>query len=304
MNFNALRKIFEPNLVWSMALYTSANDFSFSDELKDPIKIFDSRILCMRIEQVHTRADPFMFVWNDELFLFFESMSINQPGCIELYKTTDLKKFKHLGIVLKEAHHLSYPLVFMQGSSVFMIPESVSAGEVALYKFDEFPKVLKKIRTLLIGNYFDSSVIFHEGLWYLFTTSENGLNLFFTKDIENGIFKAHPENPITSDPRICRCGGQPVIVSGSMYRLAQDGSNKYGGNLNILKILELTPTSYREVMAYENYFSCNENWNTEGGHHLSLADFHGQTIIAVDGQQHDYFINKILSPFFSIFAKS
>lgn len=300
MSVRAFKKLIEPNLVWSMALYAQTDPFSFVDKHKEPLKLFDSRKLRSRIQHVHTRADPFLFVRNDELFLFFESMSIKEVGCIALYKTSDLKRFDYLGIVLKESHHLSYPLVFEHGSSVFMIPESGSSGEVALYRFERFPYGLKKVRTLLKGKYFDSSLIFHEGLWYLFTTSKCGLEIFLTEDIEQGSFSPHPENPITTNPRVSRCGGQPVVVAGNTFRIAQDCSSKYGGNLNILKILELTPDHYREEMAYESYFGCKEKWNAEGGHHLSLTNFRGKSVIAVDGQGQDYLLNKILSPLFGI----
>lgn len=297
-------KFLEPNLVWSMALYAQADRFSFADELIKPIKVFDSKKLRTKIKHVHTRADPFLFVWGDELFLFFESMSIKEVGCIAVYKTTDLKNFDYLGVVLKESHHLSYPLVFNHGSSVFMIPESGAAEEVALYRFENFPYGLNKVRTLLKGKYFDSSLIFHHGLWYLFTNSEFGLEIFLTDDIEQGSLLPHAENPVTADPRISRCGGQPVVVAGNTFRIAQDCSKKYGGNVNILRILELTPDRYREELAYEGYFGCREKWNAEGGHHLSLTNFRGRTVIAVDGHHRDYLLNKVLSPFFGALAKA
>lgn len=304
MSSGALNKLMEPNLVWSMALYAQTDPFSFVDKLKEPVKVFDSRKLRSRIQHVHTRADPFLFVRNDELFLFFESMSIKEVGCIAVYKTADLKRFDYLGVVLRESHHLSYPLVFGYGSSVFMIPESGAAEEVVLYRFEDFPSGLKKVRTLLVGKYFDSSLIFHEGLWYLFTNSKVGLEIFLTEDIEKGTFSPHPQNPITTDPRFSRCAGQPVVVAGTTFRLAQDCSQKYGGNLNILRILELTADCYREETVHEGYFGCTEKWNAEGGHHLSMTNFLGKTIVAVDGHHRDYLLNKFLSPLFGALEKT
>ena len=78
-------------------------------------------------------------------------MSINEPGCIAAYKTMDLSKFDYLGVVLKQPFHLSYPMVFESGSSIFMIPESGASNEVALYRFDDFPSGLNKVRVLLTG---------------------------------------------------------------------------------------------------------------------------------------------------------
>lgn len=303
MKIRAVDAILNSNLVWGVALYARSEKFSFLDKLGDNIKLFGSRRLRISVRHVHTRADPFLFVFNNELYLFYESMSVNEVGCIAAYKTEDLINFDYLGVVLKEPHHLSYPFVFEHESSIFMIPESGSSGEVVLYRFENFPLKLKKIRVLLKGNFFDSSIVFKDGMWYLFTTSHYGLEIYFTKDLEHGDFSSHPHNPITNDPRYSRCGGQPVVISGSTYRIAQDCSIKYGGNINILRILELTPDKYREERTCEGYFDCTEKWNAEGGHHLSIAIFRGQTVVAVDGRQRDFFVNKILSPFFSSLQK-
>jgi hypothetical protein len=302
---NALRaKFFEANFVWSMALYTQKKTFSFADQLTaEPVKVFNSKILRTRFHHIHTQADPFIFVWNNELFLFFESMSVREVGCIAVYKTKDLNDFEYLGVILKEAHHLSYPMVFAHGASAFLIPESANAQEVVLYRFRNFPFEPQKVRTLLYGRYFDTSIILRAGIWYFFTSSQRGLEIFFTHDLEHGTLTSHPENPITTDPRYSRCGGQPVTVAGDTFRIAQDCSRKYGGNLNILKIVNLTPVHYHEELVYEGFFSLKEKWNSDGGHQLSLCSFRGNTVMAVDGHHRDYYLNKFLSPVFGLFAK-
>ena len=297
-----MRNLFQSNDVWSVALYTQNIDFCLSKKLFNPLIVFNSKKLRGRVQHIHTRADPFLFVWNKTLYIFFESVSIGEHGCIALYMTTDLERFNYLGVVLKESHHLSYPMVFESGSSVYMIPESGATEEVALYRFEFFPAGLKKIRVLLVGCYSDSSILFHNGLWYLFAASARGLELFYTDDIEFGTLLAHPASPVTVDPRVSRCGGQPVVVDGVIYRLAQDCSIRYGGNLNIVRILELTPSTYEEVTVLESYFSRDEVWNSEGGHHLSIVNFLDRTVIAVDGLQKDYLANKLLSPVFSALA--
>ena len=290
--------LLSPNLVWSIALYSKQEPFNFDNELRDPIKLLSSKRLRTSVKHVHTQADPFLFARKDELYLFFESMSTNEPGCIALYKTIDLNKFDYLGVVLKKPFHLSYPMVFESGPSIFMIPESGAAGEVALYRFDDFPSGLNKVRVLLTGKYVDSSLIFYKKLWYLFTTSSRGLEIFYTDDIEKGQVFPHRRNPITNDQSISRCGGIPLTIDKITYRIAQNCSNKYGGNLNILRILELTPDNYQEQLIVGDYFDCNNNWNREGGHHLSVASFAGRTVVAVDGKHRDYLLNKFISPIF------
>ena len=290
--------LLSPNLIWSIALYSQPKPFNFDVDLGDPIKLLSSKRLRTSVKHIHTQADPFLFVHRDELFLFFESMAINEPGCIAAYKTMDLSKFDYLGVVLKQPFHLSYPMVFESGSSIFMIPESGASNEVALYRFDDFPSGLNKVRVLLTGKYFDSSLVFHENFWYLFTTSSRGLEIFYTDDIEKGQLFPHRRSPIINDLNISRCGGLPLVIDKIMYRIAQNCLNKYGGNLNILRILELTPDNYQEQLITANYFDCNNHWNREGGHHLSVTSFAGRTVVAVDGKHRDYLLNKFISPIF------
>jgi len=86
-------------------------------------------------------------------------VSDHEKGIIEVVKTKDLKTFYYLGAVLKRPFHVSYPFVFAWNSAIFMIPETAHANEIALYKFIRFPNELIKLRILLEGQYFDSSII-------------------------------------------------------------------------------------------------------------------------------------------------
>lgn len=286
---------FKRNSIWSIAIYIENGDFSFQKKIKSPELVLDSKRLRIRKRHIHTYADPFLFPFNDELFLFFESQAVSEHGRIEVIKTADLKKFESLGEVLKEPFHLSYPFVFECGSSVFMIPESYAANKVVLYKFEEFPNKLIRSRVLLNGGYWDSSAIKHNGVWFLFTTSSIGLEIFYTDDLENGRLTAHPLNPITTDPKYSRCGGCPLVVNDELCRIAQDGSGEYGRNIHILRINELSETAYDEEIISPDYFELNESWNSGGGHHFSLAKFKGKSIIAVDGKQNDFLLNRLLA---------
>jgi hypothetical protein len=294
---------FRPNSVWSMALYRMEGSFSFDKKLRNPIKVFNSKSLRTRISHAHTRADPFLYVYQSQLYILFELQCINHPGYIAAYRTSNLIDFDDLGVVLREPHHLSYPMIFENGDALFMIPESAGSGETWMYRFDEFPHKLSKVRRIIGGGYFDTGVIRRDGLWYIFTTSPDGLIILYTDDIVNGDLVPHPMNPITLDRTIFRNAGAPISVNGDLIRLAQDGSRRYGANLNALRIIELTPTAYREELIVRDYFDCNERWNSTGGHHLSIARFLGDTIVAVDGSQHDYLLNKMLSPVFSGLAR-
>ncbi len=285
---------FKRNSVWSVGVYVEPPDFSFKKKTGSPCFVLDARKPRKR-GHIHTYADPFLFVYNGELFLFYEVQAVGEKGKIEAYRTSNLEEFVYEGEVLRESFHLSFPFVFSHGSSVFLIPETSENNEVALYKFANFPHRVVKERVLLTGAYLDSFIKRHRDLWYLFTTSSKGLEIFFTNDLEKGSFTAHPQNPITTDPKYSRCGGCLVEIDNRLFRIAQDCSSEYGRNISILRIQELSKTAYDEEVFVANYFESKETWNAKGGHHLSLANFNGQTVIAVDGKQNDLFINKFLA---------
>ena len=182
--------IFRRNSIWNMALYVQPKyDLP---PVGEPHKLFLNKKVWRGPKHVHTRADPFLYVHQGELFLLNEAMAANGPGWIEGYKTQDLTTFTSLGAILREPGHLSYPMVFGIGSDIFMIPESVYAQEVRLYRFEEFPKRPRKVRSLLIGDYVDTSPVKVDEIWFIFTTSlAGGLELFFTDDIINGVLTPH-----------------------------------------------------------------------------------------------------------------
>lgn len=289
---------FRRNRIWSIALYVEDANFSPHRNFETPRLVLNSKKLRNSRGHVHTYADPFLFRHGEELYLFFESQAVGEFGKIEAIKTTDLKKFEYVGEILKQPFHLSFPLVFRDGDDIFLMPESFAENEVALYRFERFPDKLVKMRVLLHGAYKDSSLINHAGVWYFFTTSVNGLELFYTEDIREGHLIPHPHNPITNDPRYNQSGGSPIVLNGQLYRIAQDGSGEYGRNISILKINELSKDRYEEVVLIDDYFDLRHSWNARGGHHLSIAEFNGKTVVAVDGKQDDLLINKALAAFF------
>lgn len=283
------------NRVWSIAVYIEDGGFSFDEKFGDPQFVLDSKKIRNSRGHIHTYADPFLYRHNDELYLFFESQAVGEPGKIEAIKTTDLKTFEYVGEILKAPFHLSFPFIFENDGVIYLMPESFATKEVVLYRFEEFPNKLVKSRVLLRGAYKDSSLIQHNGIWYFFTKSKYGLELFYTEDIDEGKLIPHPKNPITADPRYSQCGGSPIILNGQMYRIAQDGSGEYGRNISILKVIELSRTKYLEEVVTDNYFDLEHSWNARGGHHLSIAEFNGRKIFAVDGKQDDLLINKLLA---------
>jgi hypothetical protein len=196
--------LFRRNSLWTTAVYVQSHlDLPPNGE---PCRLFATKKLWRGPSHVHTRADPFLHVHGKELFLFCETMAGSGPAWIEAYKTIDLINFSSLGVILKETGDLSYPFVFETGSEVYMIPETVFANQVRLYRFNDFPRDPVKVRVLLWGDYVDTSAIKLGDTWFLFTTSETrGLELFYTHELNTTSKKSDYERCAFSTMR--RCAG-------------------------------------------------------------------------------------------------
>lgn len=270
--------------VWSFGLF-EVDDLDLTQHARARELLFvPGGRLTRGLEYVHTNADPFLFARNGVLYVFYESVSRSKKGVIKAISTTDLSTFRDLGVILQEDFHLSYPHVLSLGSDVYMLPESSEAGRVCLYGFKDFPFRPEFCRTLLVGDYVDSSIFHKEGTYYLFATSPKGLELFTSRDPVREEFVPHRANPITSDLRYSRCGGRILTLGTATYRIAQDCSVQYGMHLNAMEIVAISPSEYQERPAAGGLKLVDKPWLAHGSHHLDSITFANRRIIATDGR--------------------
>jgi hypothetical protein len=286
-------KLFGKRRIWSIALYALDGGFVPGSPLGAPHMVFDTKRIDLSGASPHSRVDPFLFVDGDRFYIFYEIASRGGHGEIAALRTSDLKQFEDLGVVLRAPFHLSFPFVFQDRSSIYMLPESGSGDELALYGFDAFPFGAKKLRVLLQGRHADSHLLKHMNRWFLFTTLGDEFCAYVAEDLLTGEFSPHPANPITRDPKISRSAGATIRLEGRLYRVAQDCSDTYGKNVSLIEITELSPVAYRERVAVKELFALDASWKRDGAHHLSICQFLGKTILATDGKQVDYFANRI-----------
>jgi hypothetical protein len=281
------------NLLWSSAVHLADEGFFPGDPIGAELLLLNTKKLWRPLDHIHTLADPFLFVHEGCLFLFVEAQATASPGHIQGYRSHDLARFEPLGVILREAHHLSYPHVFKLDGHIYLLPEASAAREVCLYRFEAFPYAPVRHRLLLEGDYADTSPLLVNGRWFLFTTSPHGLELFVTDDLLTGRLRPHPMNPLTVDPRFRRCGGVPFERDGRLFRFAQDSSVRYGGDLHLMEITSLSEEVFAEQLAVESLGAARRGWNTLGGHHMSHVRVAGKTAVAIDGQQYDHYLHKL-----------
>lgn len=235
-------------------------------------------------------ADPFLMRNDGGWSMFFEVLdSATELGAIGLAESRDGLVWEYRRIVLREPFHLSYPYVFSHAGACYLIPESLEAESIRLYRATSFPDGWTLERELVPGRFVDPSLVWHEGSWWLFACDADGrhetLRLFLAGDLA-GPWREHPRSPLLRDAGRARPAGRPCRWQGRLVRFAQDCLPYYGRQVRAFEILELTPDRYSEREVPESpVLTPGEGWNGAGMHHVDPhPDGQGGWIAAVDGR--------------------
>lgn len=233
-------------------------------------------------------ADPFMIKEGNKWYMFFEIMNdTTGQGDIGMATSKNLEDWKYQQVVLDEPYHLSYPYVFKYNNEIYLMPESSENYDLRLYRAKNFPTEWQFERVLLKGNYIDSSIIYYNNLWWIFTSDRDDmLHLFYADSLESEWHK-HPASPlIDRNKKIARSSGRIISYNDKLYRFTQDCSISYGIQVRAFRIDELSPTSYKESSVKENPVLTavgGSGWNSRKMHHIDAHFIDGKWIACVDG---------------------
>ncbi|MEW5320005.1 MAG: hypothetical protein WDW38_011110 [Sanguina aurantia] len=183
-------------------------------------------------------ADPFL--WPTEggqrIYMFFESKTHHtNQGDIGLAESLDGgATFKHVGIVLDEPWHLSYPFVFKHGGQMYMMPEGYKGKGLRLYKAVDFPTKWELDSVIIDKPLVDASLVAYS-------------------DTPQGPWTPHSQNPLKEGQAGARCGGRPVVHDGKLYRFGQDCGFNYGHKVYLKDICKsyLSLTQYHHLDAHQ-----------------------------------------------------
>lgn len=284
---------------WSIGIYQGDTPFSLKPVGDNPV-IQAKDVTDLSSEFV---ADPFMLEHQGEWFLFFEILPgsaidnqelQNSHGVIGLAKSSDGSNWHYQGIVLEESFHLSYPYVFTFNGEYYMLPETLGADCIRLYKADSFPTKWSPVAELLPGQHADPSIFYYQQRWWMFSCStpnrHDTLELHYADDLF-GSWLPHPANPlIKNDPRIARPAGRVIQWNNRWFRFAQDCYPRYGSQVRAFEITELSTTKYaeKETKSSPILSPSGHGWNGRNMHHIDLHQLgEHQWIACVDGYYQD-----------------
>lgn len=118
---------------------------------KDPGTILTDDITPFNVVKNSFRywaADPFIFEYNEEIFIFSELYDyIQRRGILGYYKISDKQNGKWIPII-EESYHMSYPCIIQSGEDIYIMPETNAGNVLCLYRAVEFPDKWEKFKIL------------------------------------------------------------------------------------------------------------------------------------------------------------
>lgn len=199
-------------------------------------------------------ADPFLFEWNNENYLFYEELCYSKKiGKISCSKLLDDGSLTDSKVVLNKDYHLSYPMVFEFEGVIYMIPETASNRTIELYRAVQFPEVWVLEKVLFSNVRAVDTTLYYDGnTYWMFTNiahrkgnTYDDLHVFYAQS-PLGEWFPHPLNPVVSDVRKARPAGHLFELGTRLIRPAQDCAVRYGHRLMFSEIDVLSETDYRE----------------------------------------------------------
>lgn len=193
-------------------------------------------------------ADPFAVETKSGARIFAERLvhGRSRGELVEITGRTDAPQIRPFHAA---PHHLSYPFTLSSEEGPFLVPEQAHSGHVAFYRYGDAidPHAAATIDGL---DALDSTLIAHEGKWWLFCTRLSdrpgeALHLYHADEVL-GPYVPHPLNPVVIDRARARPAGRIIRRSGKLLRPGQDGRRTYGGAITLCEIEVLTTADYRE----------------------------------------------------------
>lgn len=195
------------------------------------------------------QADTFVVYKDNKYFIFYEELKFEDYQGYLMVGELDLKNNKLVNskIILKLDYHLSYPNIFEEDGTYYMIPETGESGSIDLYECVSFPYSWEKKQTLIDDICaVDSTPLKTDEAWYLFTSEKvkgaggnEELTIYKSSDLFNCPFTRLYDKPVVTDVTNARMGGHFIQKNGDIFRVSQNCGKRYGHQANINKILQI-----------------------------------------------------------------
>lgn len=221
-------------------------------------------------------ADPFLFDYNNETYLFAEFFSYKLNRGVLVYSKfdKDKNKFSNFKEIIIEDFHLSYPVVFEFNGRIYMMPETSEASSLYLYEAVSFPEKWKRLSAMMTGiNLVDTTPLVLNNKLYALTLrlheDDHNCGDLLLLEYDGEKFNISSQGVLSQDMNISRPGGHFILNNKKIFRVSQDCDGNYGKAVNIIEMSCDFINEFKETLV-EKIFPENiilENGNCADGIH-------------------------------------
>lgn len=196
-------------------------------------------------------ADPFLAEENGKYYLFFEAYDrLKRKGVLGYREITENSAGK-IKTIYECDFHLSYPFIFKENGTYYIVPESKASGELFRLKCEHFPDKWVKEKVIAKVGVVDTTIVNHNGVDYYVSQRVMQAGRFDRFDLfylENGRLCECKNNPLKIDAETARGAGKFFEYGAKLIRPSQNCGAQYGDKLNFNEVTEISKDSYSEKL--------------------------------------------------------
>lgn len=196
-------------------------------------------------------ADPFLAEENGKYYLFFEAYDrLKRKGVLGYREITEHSAGK-IKTIYECDFHLSYPFIFKENGTYYIVPESKASGELFRLKCEHFPDKWVKEKVIAKVGVVDTTIVNHNGVDYYVSQRVMQAGRFDRFDLfylENGRLCECKNNPLKIDAETARGAGKFFEYGAKLIRPSQNCGAQYGDKLNFNEVTEISKDSYSEKL--------------------------------------------------------
>ncbi|NJY63601.1 hypothetical protein HC174_12685 [Salinimicrobium sp. CDJ15-81-2] len=237
-------------------------------------------------EKTKFLADPFVLHEDGKFYIFFEHQAEGNAN-VGLLESVDGLNYTYKGEVLDEDFHLSFPQVFINKGEYYMLPESKAAGNILLYKANDFPYGWQVHDTLVKDvRLKDPVILLTDSLKIITATDDELRQVIYESDSLEGPWIKDTSFERRGDG--IRGGGNFFEVDGKWYVPFQKNNNGYGTGLALYEFLvEKKEKKFKKVIDPYLKKSDSIKWFGKGMHQMSVIKVNEKFYSVFDGDIED-----------------
>lgn len=178
-------------------------------------------------------ADPMIFAYEGRVFLFAERYNyFSLRGEIAVAEIKD-GKVSRWHTIIREPFHMSYPFVFEQSGTIYMIPETNEGHSVRLYQAISFPYKWKYVKNIIDNvKWVDTTLVPDKNGFLAYTRAHEVCDKDYLVKINQKFSVLSVEELDKEDGDVSyRCGGRIFDFEGKEIHVCQNESAGYGCGL-------------------------------------------------------------------------